>query len=331
MNNNTRTLLSEFTKTFFSSLGGVQNNSGGYYKASPNMKQAMQRERSMMSKSQLFQSAHLQPVFDANGFASGFEVATTLAGTVQTQSGHDRIPNANSFQPMKYVCRPTNFDAAIPYAMLDSWANWCQSQDQFNKLAINAIEKRIVLDRIMIGFNGTKWNAESDREINPRLQDVNIGWLQLLRDEAPWQCRTDSVIGPTGDFKSLDALIRDTINTTVASPFRDEPGLIAIIGADLLPDPLVNSAECELIPDIQVHKRLVGGVKGATAAFFPTDSIFITRISNLSLYTMPDAHRVFAYDNPSRSQFEFFNQFCDGYVIENPTACALIDKITIQN
>jgi hypothetical protein len=41
-----------------------------------------------------------------------------------------------------------------------------------------------LLYRIMIGFNGTSAAATTDRSTNPKLQDVNIGWLQKIRTNA---------------------------------------------------------------------------------------------------------------------------------------------------
>ncbi len=56
----------------------------------------------------------------------------------------------------------------------------------------NAIVKRQALDRIMIGFNGVKRAKTSNRAENPLLQDVNKGWLQKIREDAP-----DHVMGST--------------------------------------------------------------------------------------------------------------------------------------
>ncbi len=56
----------------------------------------------------------------------------------------------------------------------------------------DAIVKRQALDRIMIGFNGVKRAKTSNRSENPLLQDVNKGWLQKIREDAP-----DHVMGST--------------------------------------------------------------------------------------------------------------------------------------
>ena len=49
------------------------------------------------------------------------------------------------------------------------------------------IIKMIALDLIRIGWNGTSAASVTDRTAHPNLEDVNIGWLQKLRTEAPAQ------------------------------------------------------------------------------------------------------------------------------------------------
>ncbi|MCV5360357.1 phage major capsid protein, P2 family, partial [Escherichia coli] len=78
------------------------------------------------------------------------------------------------------------------------------------------------LDRIMIGFNGVKRAKTSNRSENPLLQDVNKGWLQKIREDAP-----DHVMGSTttggettpgavkvgkgGEYANLDAVVMDAV------------------------------------------------------------------------------------------------------------------------
>ncbi|MDO1915700.1 P2 family phage major capsid protein, partial [Escherichia coli] len=49
----------------------------------------------------------------------------------------------------------------------------------------NAISKRRPIDFIMAGFNGVECAETSDRNSNPMLQEVAVGWLQKFRNEAP--------------------------------------------------------------------------------------------------------------------------------------------------
>jgi hypothetical protein len=54
----------------------------------------------------------------------------------------------------------------------------------FQPLISKAMARQMSLDRIMIGFNGTKYSDPSDRAANPLLQDCGIGWLEKIRTEA---------------------------------------------------------------------------------------------------------------------------------------------------
>ncbi len=90
----------------------------------------------------------------------------------------------------------------------------------------DAIVKRQALDRIMIGFNGVKRAKTSNRSENPLLQDVNKGWLQKIREDAP-----DHVMGSTttggettpgavkvgkgGEYANLDAVVMDAVNELI--------------------------------------------------------------------------------------------------------------------
>jgi hypothetical protein len=77
---------------------------------------------------------------------------------------------------------------------------WAKFQD-FQTRIRDAIIQRQALDRIMIGFNGVKREKTSDRVANPLLQDVNIGWLEKIRQEKPVQV-LDKVIGEDGQVIS---------------------------------------------------------------------------------------------------------------------------------
>ncbi|MFH4176192.1 P2 family phage major capsid protein, partial [Acinetobacter baumannii] len=72
-----------------------------------------------------------------------------------------------------YFCRKTDFDTAIKYQKLDQWAKFKDFYARFS----GQIQKRQALVRIMIGFNGVTAAATTDIVANPKLQDVNKGWL----------------------------------------------------------------------------------------------------------------------------------------------------------
>ncbi|MBN4836552.1 P2 family phage major capsid protein, partial [Enterobacter hormaechei] len=85
---------------------------------------------------------------------------------------------------------------------------------------------------------------------NPLLQDVNKGWLQHYREQAPERVLKDGAtagvikVGGTGaDYANLDALVMDAVSSLIDPWYRQDPQLVAILGANLLHDkyfPLVN-------------------------------------------------------------------------------------------
>lgn len=78
----------------------------------------------------------------------------------------------------------------------------------------------------MAGYNGIARAPKSDRSKNPLLQDLTVGWLQKLRNEAP-QRVMDSVtaedgtvsdvirVGKNGDYANLDAVVMDATNSMI--------------------------------------------------------------------------------------------------------------------
>ena len=133
----------------------------------------------------------------------------------------------------------------------------------------------------MIGFNGIKRAKTSDRTIHPKLQDVNIGWLQKIRQDAPThmmdkitdnQGRVTSStirIGEKGDYKNLDALVMDEV-------YQDDTDLVIICGRSLLADkyfPIVNKEQVNsemLAADMIIsQKRLGGWITGGTRSLLP--------------------------------------------------------------
>lgn len=198
-------------------------------------------------------------------------------------------------EDVEYKCEQTNFDTVLTYAKLDLWAKFGTSVR-----IRNAIIKRQALDRIMIGFNGLARAKTSNRTENPLLQDVNKGWLQKIREDAP-----DSVMGSTtkdgvttkgavkvgkgaskldeGGYENLDALVMDAVNELIDVVYQDDDDLVVVCGRELLSDkyfPLVNKDQtiaknCSRSDhQPEAHGRSAGGscalLPGKCAADHPT-------------------------------------------------------------
>ena len=224
---------------------------------------------------------------------------------------------------------------------MDAWAKF----PDFQARVANAIVIRQALDRIVIGFNGVKVMANTDLAANPLLQDVNKGWLQHLREQAP-----ERVLGLVGtglpgkviigdgadaDYANLDAAVVDAVN--LLDPwYQEDTGLVAIVGRKLLSDkyfPLVNTKQAPtetLAADIILSQKRIGGLPAARVPYFPDNAILITRFDNLSIYFQDGARRRRVEDKPSRDRIENYESSNDAYVIEDLGLAALVEHIELK-
>jgi P2 family phage major capsid protein len=191
---------------------------------------------------------------------------------------------------------------------------------------------------MVIGFNGVKVATDTDMTQHPLLEDVNIGWLQHYRNQAPQRVMGDGketgkvLIGTGGDYTNLDALVFDSIN--LLDPwFRKDTGLVAIMGRQLLSDkyfPLINATQPpteSLAADIIISQKRVGGLPAVTVPYFPDNAILITRFDNLSIYYQENARRRRVVDEAKRDRIENYESSNDAYVVEEFGLGALIEHI----
>lgn len=283
-------------------------------------------EYAIKNQSQLLSKINVKATKEVSGKADFFDLSSPIAGKTDTRH-HSRVPRTG-FNPSDYACQYTNYDVALPYATVDAWTDASKNQEDFNLQAQTSIERRIALDRIMVGFNGTRSAIHSDLSANSRLQDVNQGWLQIIREQAPAQVLTGLQYGVGQAQTSLARLLRHAINTALPAALRDDPLLVAIIGAELLPDPLTQACTDDgRLPDLVFHQQRQGGMRAASAAFFPADSVLITRLDNLSLYFNANSHRVHYEDQANQNQIALYQQTAEAFVIENLSACLLLDNV----
>jgi P2 family phage major capsid protein len=282
-------------------------------------------------------------VAEQSGELLGLGVGSTIAGTTDT-TAKDREPTDPTVMAgVEYKCEQTNFDTALTYAKLDMWAKFQDFQVRIR----DAIIKRQSLDRIMIGFNGVKRVKTSNRAENQLLQDVNKGWLQKVREDAP-----DNVLGSTtaedgtttaapvkvgkgGAYANLDALVMDAVNELIDPIFQDDDELVVICGRELLSDkyfPLVNSDQAnteKLAADLIISQKRMGGLQAVRAPYFPANAVLITRLDNLSIYWQEDTRRRSVIDNPKRDRIENFESVNEAYVVEDYRCAALVENINI--
>ncbi|EPP4979590.1 phage major capsid protein, P2 family, partial [Klebsiella pneumoniae] len=186
---------------------------------------------------------NITPVDEQSGQLLGLGVGSTIAGTTDTTTKEREPTDPTVMADVEYKCEQTNFDTVLTYAKLDLWAKFQDFQVRIR----NAIVKRQALDRIMIGFNGVKRAKTSDRDANPMLQDVNKGWLQKIREDAPDHVMGSETkegvttkgavkVGKGGDYANLDAVVMDAVNELIDPVYQDDDDLVVVCGRELLSD-----------------------------------------------------------------------------------------------
>jgi len=231
----------------------------------------------------------------------------------------------------------TETDVALKFATIDAWAKF----PDFAQRYLAAVQKRIALDRIMIGWHGLSAAKQTDLANFPMLQDVNKGWLQIAREQIPEQIlRSDPAkkitLGKGGDYENLDSAVHD-VKQMIDPVFRDEGDLVAIVGSDLLAHDKgrlyaaqgQTPTEKERIEDAQVIATY-GGLPSFLIPFFPSKGIVITSWDNLSIYFQDTSWRRHLIENPKRSRTEDYNGRNEGYVIEQLGKFAGLEASSVE-
>ncbi|WP_236181531.1 phage major capsid protein, P2 family [Pseudomonas sputi] len=298
---------------------------------------AQELNDAITAKSDFLQRINVIPVTEIKGEKVFIGVSGPVTGRTNTKTTDRVAKDASALDNSTYELSSTESDVGLPYAKIDAWAKFPDFHQRYSA----AVQKQIALDRIMVGFHGEKAAAQTDIEAFPMLQDVNKGWLQQLREQAPQQVLKEGktpgkvTLGPGGDYENLDALVHDT-KQMVDERLRDAGDLVAIIGSDLLAADKAKlyakqgdtPTEKERIEDAQVIATY-GGLPSFSLPFFPVNAVLVTSWDNLSIYFQDSSWRKQTVDNPKRSRVEDYNSRNEGYVIEQLEKIALTENVEL--
>ena len=335
MRNETRQKFNEFTGKV-AKLNAI-TSAMVQFNVQPSVQQTL--ETKMQESVAFLSMINMVPVDELKGQKVGIGISSTIAGRTNTDSKDRQPNNPAALYDHNYECAQTNYDTMIGYAQLDSWAKFPDFQTRIR----DAIITRQGLDRIMIGWHGTSAAPDTDRNANPLLQDVNIGWLKHIRTDAPAQVMSEGTEGSgkiyvdvaDGDYKNLDALVFDAVNELIKPWFQDDTELVVICGRKLLSDkyfPIINDAsdnQNKLAGQVLVSQKQIGGLKAVRVPFFPDNAMLITKLSNLSIYWQDGARRRHIEEEPKRNRIVNYESSNDAYVVEDYDCVALVENIVI--
>ena len=309
---------------------------GKQFNVAPTIQQRL--ESKMQDSSDFLGKINMTPVVEAQGAKLGLGVSGPVASRTNTDNADRQTRDVSTLDSKGYQCVQTNFDTHLKYQKLDAWAKFPDFQ---TRVAL-AILRRQALDRIMIGFNGISIAATTDLATNPLLQDVNKGWLQHLREDAPENVLDEGATAGTvkigaaagSDYKNLDAAVYDAIGL-LAPWYQHDPDLVVILGRELLADkyfPMVNVTQAPsetLAADIVISQKRVGGLQAVTVPYFPANAMLVTTFDNLSIYWQEGARRRRVEENPKRDRVENYESSNDAYVVEDNDRAALVENIQL--
>jgi len=306
---------------------------------------AQKLEAKTQQSSEFLSLINFETVFQQEGEKVGIGITSTIAGRTDTDAGDERKGiDPTGMTATNYRCEKTNFDTKIKYSKLDAWAH----KPEFQTIVRDAIVQRQGLDRMMIGWNGTHVAKKTDRVAFPLLQDVNKGWIQNTRDDAPARILSDGehsadgepaiYVSATGtaDYVNLDALVFDAI-MMLDEQHRRRTDLVVLVSDELVHDKkfaLINTAGDkateQLARDVLLLQDKIGGKLAATVPNFPAGTVVITTYKNLSIYNQDGTRRRLVLDNPRIDAVENFESVNEAYVVEDYGLIAVVENIVME-
>ncbi len=298
---------------------------------------AQELNDTITAKADFLERINVTPVSEIKGEKVFIGVNGPVTGRTNTKTTDREAKDASALDNSTYELADTQSDVGLPYAKIDAWAKFPDFKERYSA----AVQKRIAQDRIVIGFHGTRVATQTDLAANPKLQDVNKGWLQQLREQAPQQVLKEGAtagkvtLGAGGDYANLDALVHDT-KQMVDEILREDGDLVAIIGTDLLASDKAKlytkqgdtPTEKERIENAQVIATY-GGLPAFSVPNFPVNAVLVTSWDNLSIYYQDTSWRKQTIENPKRSRVEDYNSRNEGYVIEQLEKIALTENVEL--
>ena len=335
MRNETRVKFNEYTGQL-AKLNAI-TSAMVQFNVQPSVQQTL--ETKMQESVKFLEMIQVIPVQEMKGEKVGIGIGSTIAGRTDTTTEAREPNDPSALYPTGYECAKTNYDTSLGYNKLDIWAKFPDFQTRIR----DAILTRQGLDRIMIGWHGTSVAPKTNRVANPMLQDVNIGWLQHIRVDAPAKVMDEGVEGSgkiyvdatKGDYKNLDAVVFDAVNELIAPWYQDDTDMVVILGRKLLADkyfPIINDAsdnQNKLAGQVLVSQKQIGGLKAVRVPFFPDNAMLVTKLENLSIYWQEGARRRHVKDEPERDRVVNYESSNDAYVVEDYDCVALIENIVM--
>ncbi|WP_024550790.1 phage major capsid protein, P2 family [Siccibacter turicensis] len=233
-----------------------------------------------------------------------------------------------------YKLVETDSCAALRWNLLSVWAN-AGSEEEFFQLVQAFSNQAFALDMLRIGFNGKTIAETTNPTENPNGEDVNVGWHERMKGfDGGKQIITEALtLDDKGDYRSLDAMASDLINTKIPQQFRNDPRLVVLVGADLVAAEQYRLYQGADKPTEKIAAQMLGstiaGRQAIVPPFMPGKRMVVTPLSNLHIYTQRGTRQRKAEFVEDRKQYENKYLRNEGYAVEVPELYAAIDESAV--
>jgi P2 family phage major capsid protein len=318
----------EAASAHVAALNGV-SSAASFFTVEPTIQQRI--ENLIQENDAFLKAVNFHLVDELKGAKVGIGVSRPIASNTDTNiPGRKReTRDVHALTEDGYECRKNDFDTRIKYETLDAWAKF----PDFATRLRNAIVKRQSLDILMMGFNGRQYAKDADFTANQMLEDVNIGWLQKMREAGPEHHVESVEVGGEKEIKNVDALVMDAIHSYLAPWNRQAPGLVVVCSRQFLLRKYYGLINVVQAPTEQVAAKIlsarheIGGLPPVTPPYFPEDAFLITSLDNLSRYSQTSGRRRYLKESPEINAIENFESSNDAYVVEDYDAAVFVEGI----
>lgn len=265
----------------------------------------------------------------------GQVIPVGTSGIYTGRSAEGRFRREVGVDGNEYKLVETDSCAQLKWSVLSVWAN-AGNENEFFQRVQEFTNQSFALDMLRIGFNGTSVAASTDYKTNPNGEDVNIGWHQIVKNwKEGQQIITDAVTldENNGDYKSLDAMVSDLINTKIPAQFRNDPRLVVLVGADLVAAEQFRLYQKADKPTEKIAAQLLAdslaGRQAWVPPFMPGKRLVVTTLPNLHIYTQRNTRQRKTEFVEDRKSYENKCLRNEGYAVEYPELYAAFDESAV--
>lgn len=268
----------------------------------------------------------------------GFAEPGLVSSTTDTSAGNERKPsNLGGPDAVQYTLVKINHDTFVTFDELNKLA---RKSDKFQVSLGNLRLESKRLDIMRIGFNGVKHSKTSDKKTYPLGQDVAVGWLQLVRTNAPEHNITETVtgsktvkVGKGQKHTSIDQLVVDAVNL-IPEQYRN--GLKIYVSSDLMVDRQMKLVEKSTVTELATERTqeayyTINGLTATTPAFFPSGTLMITAPKNLAIRIQEGSQRASNKVQDELDRYVMFQQANECFAVKNYEGIVLVENIKIED